>query len=103
MAYCNTVWEGRREELLNTALSTMDVMGCPSRYMGFLMIKVVVLGTAIKKNNLHAAACIISHHSQTHCQNMLITNYKLKRGKHCGKRGDATPHSVHNELRCKVC
>jgi hypothetical protein len=77
----------------------MDVMGFPSRYTdGLSNDKVVVLGTAIKKNNLHAAARIISHHSQTNCQNMLIANYNLKRGKHCGKRGDATPHSVHNEL-----
>jgi len=37
------VWEGETEELLNTAISTVDVMKCPSRYTGFLMIKLLCL------------------------------------------------------------
>ena len=44
----------------------------------------------------------LSHHTHTHSQNMLIMNYNLVCGKQHGKWGDAMPHSVHNEIQCKV-
>jgi hypothetical protein len=70
-------------------------MGSPSRYM-LSNNEVAVLGTAIKKK-----PCV-RHHTQTHCQNMLIMDYNLKCGKWHGKWVGAMPQSVHNELQYEV-